>query len=191
MECLRPRSILTCDPTTSLFYSALEAWRPNQDSEGWRQDDTDEEDFDTFDLVDEDTVSPPSTVTITAEVARDLDALTEFYDSEDPKFFLVRPRASNDVVYFGGDASAAAYGAGCQLVDGTVVIWTGNWTRSETEKGSNWREAFNLAQVFLQEIQSGVLDGKEVWMATDNLVWALISNKGCQIEKGFWTSSWR
>jgi hypothetical protein len=60
----------------------------------------------------------------------------------------------------------------------------GNWTRSETDCGSNWREAYNLARVFLNEIRAGSLDGKEVWMATDNLVWALIANKGMSKRKG-------
>jgi sucrose-6-phosphate hydrolase SacC (GH32 family) len=125
-------------------------------------------------LVDEN-LSPPPTIPITHEAARDLDALVKFYESEDPEFLLVRPRSSTDVVYFGGDASAAAYGAGCQMVDGTVLIWMGNWTQSETDRGSNWREAFNLARVFLREIQTGVLDGKEIWMATDNLVYLTLS----------------
>ena len=97
---------------------------------------------------------------------------------------LVMPKGSNDVVYFGGDASAAAYGSGCQLPDGTVLIWMGNWTQSETDKGLNWREAFNLAHIFLKEIWAGNLDGKEVWMATDNLVWALIANKGMSRRRG-------
>jgi hypothetical protein len=170
-------------PYYKSFYNALEAWRPNRDTEGWRQDDTDDEDIDTYDLVDEN-CSPPPTVMITPEAARDLDALLVFYESEEPQFLLCRPRGPNDVVYFGGDASAAAYGAGCQLVDGTVLIWMGNWTQSETDRGSNWREAFNLAQVFLHQIRSGALDGKEVWMATDNLVWALIGNKGMSRRKG-------
>jgi hypothetical protein len=91
---------------------------------------------------------------------------------------------SKDVVYFDGNASAAAYGSGCQLLDGTVLVWMGNWTQSETDRGSNWKEAYNLACVFLREICTGNLDGKEVWMATDNLVWALIANKGMSKRKG-------
>lgn len=170
-------------PYYKSFYNALEAWRPDRDDDGWRRDDTDDEDLDTFDLVNQN-LSPPSTVKITPEAARDLDALVRFYESEEPEFLLVRPRGSNDVAYFGGDASAAAYGSGCQLSDGTVLIWMGNWTRSETDRGSNWREAFNLARILLQEIRAGNLDGKEVWMATDNLVWALIANKGMSKRKG-------
>ena len=115
---------------------------------------------------------------------RDLDALLTFYQDKDPVFLLVRPRLSHDVIYLGGDASAAAYGAGQQLPDGTVTVWLGNWNPDETAMGSNWREATNLARVFLRQIRSGALDGKEVWMATDNLVWALISNKGMSKKKG-------
>lgn len=107
-----------------------------------------------------------------------MEALLPFYTSEEPEFLLVRPRQSSDLVYFGGDASAAAYGAGCQLTDGTVMIWMDNWTSDETSRGSNWREATNLARIFLSQVREGHLDGKEVWMATDNLVWALIPNKG-------------
>ena len=64
------------------------------------------------------------------------------------------------------------------------MIWMGNWSTNETARGSNWREATNLARIFLSQVRGGHLDGKEVWMATDNLVWALISNKGMSKKKG-------
>lgn len=170
-------------PYYKSFYNALEAWRPNRDREGWRVDNSDLEDFEVFDAVVQNP-APPPTVRITKEMRRDLEALALFYESEEPEFLLVRPREKTDVVYMGGDASAAAYGAGEQQVDGTVTVWLGNWTTRETSKGSNWREASNLARAFLRRIDSGDLDGKEVWMATDNLVWALIANKGMSKSKG-------
>ena len=172
-------------PYYKSFYNALEAWRRNRDSEGWKLDDFDEEqsDDDTYFQVDG-LDQAPSLVTITKEVARDLEALVQFYQSEDPEFLLLRPRGSDDVVYFGGDASAAAYGSGEQRSDGRVTVWLGNWTPTETSKGSNWREATNLARALLNQIQSGRMDGMEVWMATDNLVWAHIANKGMSKRKG-------
>ena len=170
-------------PYYKSFYNALEAWRPNRSSEGWRLEDSDIEDFELFDKVDEKT-TPPSEVQWTREVKRDLEALLLFYQAEDPEFLLVRPREKTDVIYMGGDASAAAYGAGEQHGDGNVTVWLGNWTMYESAKGSNWREAANLARALLRRITSGHFDGKEIWMATDNLVWALIANKGMSKSKG-------
>jgi hypothetical protein len=143
-------------PYYKSFYNALQAWRPGRDEERWRMDDADDEDLEVFDVVDE-KLSPPSTVPITREVARDVDALLPFYESEEPEFLLVRPRQSTDVVYFGEDASTAAYGAGFQLTDGTVMIWMGNWSTNETARGSNWREATNLARIFLSQVRGGHL----------------------------------
>lgn len=48
-------------PYYKSFYNALQAWRPGRDDDGWRLDDTDDEDLDRFDLVDE-KPSPPPTV---------------------------------------------------------------------------------------------------------------------------------
>ena len=170
-------------PYYKSFYNALNAWRPNRCADGWKLDKTEADDVDVFDIVDEKT-SAPTVVEWTKEAKRDLDVLVLFYQSEEPEFLLVRPREKSDLVYMGGDASAAAFGAGEQRPDGRVTVWLGNWTPTETSKGSNWREASNLARALLQRIKSGSLDGKEVWMATDNLVWALIANKGMSKSKG-------
>ena len=171
-------------PYYKSFYNALEAWRPNRSDDGWKLQDFDAEAGELFDNVDDKLSAPPPTVRITREAKRDLEALLLFYSSEEPEFLLVRPREKCDVVYMGGDASAAAYGAGEQHPDGRVTVWLGNWTMHESRKGSNWREAANLARALLRRIESGDLDGKEVWMATDNLVWALIANKGMSKSKG-------
>ena len=118
-----------------------------------------------------------------------------FYQSEEPEFLLVRPRGSEDVVYLGGDASAAAFGSGEQRMDGTVTVWMGNWTPAETAKGSNWREASNLARIFLSQIKAGRMDGMEVWMAWkfgwQPTMWYGLSlqTRGCQSERVFATSS--
>ena len=170
-------------PYYKSFYNALEAWRPHRCPEGWRLDGSDVEDTDLFHIVDENS-KPPPVVKWTKEVKRDLKALLSFYQEEEPEFLLVRPREKSDLLYMGGDASAAAFGAGEQRPDGKVTVWMGNWTQQETDRGSNWREASNLACALLRRIQSGSLDGKEVWMATDNLVWALIANKGMSKSKG-------
>eukprot|EP00956_Cyclotella_meneghiniana_P036907 scaffold132204_cov35-Cyclotella_meneghiniana.AAC.1 len=170
-------------PYYKSFYNALEAWRSNRDEEGWKMDDPELETDDVFDLVD-DNSSVPTSVDVTAEVKRDLEALLLFYESEEPVFLPVRPQQSTDLAYMGGDASAAAYGTGVQDPNGKGTVWLGNWRPDETSKGSNWREAANLARILLMLIRAGKFDGKEIWMATDNLVWALISNKGMSKRKG-------
>ena len=100
--------------------------RDGGDDDGWKLDDSSalqaESEDDVYHFVDA-APTPPPTVQVTKEVARDLDALLQFYRSDDPEFLLVRPRGSDDVVYFGGDASAAAYGAGIQHVDGRVTVY--------------------------------------------------------------------
>lgn len=170
-------------PYYKSFYNAMEVWRRDRDDEGWKMDDAESENDDIFDLADNET-SAPITVEITTEVKRDLSALVSFYESEEPVFLPVRPRQSSDLAYMGGDASAAAYGTGVQDPSGKGTVWLGNWRPSETEKGSNWREAANLARILLMLIRAGKFDGKEIWMATDNLVWALIANKEMSKRKG-------
>jgi len=41
-----------------------------------------------------------------------------------------------------------------------------------------------LIRCFLSDVRNGVFNGKEVWMATDNAVFSLISNKGMSKSKG-------
>ena len=108
----------------------------------------------------------------------------EFYAEETPVSLSVRPKALTDVVYMGGDAAVGGFGAGTQLWDGAVKISYGKWTQQESDNGSNWRKANNLARRILSEIRKGAFTGKEVWMATDNLVWAYILKKGMSKKKG-------
>eukprot|EP00804_Cyclotella_cryptica_P009707 CCRYP_011249-RA/>CCRYP_011249-RA protein AED:0.25 eAED:0.25 QI:0/0/0/0.5/1/1/2/0/403 len=175
-------------PYFKSFYNALEAWRPNRDPNGWKLPGRDiadcdelsddeslsEEDFEMADARQ----SPPPTVTITEELVRDLDTLLLFYEEEEPVFLPLRPCNPDDYVYLCGDASAAGYAAGIQRPDGTTTVTLGNWTDVQTARGSNWREARNLALAFLRDVRSGRLDGKEVWALTDNLVFSIVSNKG-------------
>eukprot|EP00956_Cyclotella_meneghiniana_P029273 scaffold70321_cov60-Cyclotella_meneghiniana.AAC.2 len=73
-------------PYYKSFYNALEAWRSDRDLEGWKMDDTESESDDLFDLV-ENNSTVPSTVNVTGEVKRDLEALLVFYHTEEPVFF--------------------------------------------------------------------------------------------------------
>ena len=165
-------------PYFKSFYNAQEAWRRGRDDQGWKCDR--DEEF----ICNESGNDPPSTITITRELRRDAETLLQFYESPDPVTLPVRPKSKEDVVYIGGDAAAGGYGAGTQDWRGNVRVQYGIWSEWETSKGSNWREATNLARHFHADVKTGALDGKEVWLVTDNLVWSYILKKGMSSKKG-------
>ena len=171
-------------PYYKSFYNCLNAWRPGRDVEGWRLPAGE------FDVMNEREeggdhhAHPPRELPMTREMERDVDALLEFYCTDEPVVLPVRPSGRRDVAYLGGDASAAGHGAGIQYPDGTVEISIGRFTAAETARGSNWREATNLARKTLRVIRGGRLDGFELWMVTDNLVWSYITKKGMSSKRG-------
>ena len=159
----------------------MEVWRPNRDDEGWKCDDDSCFDEGGFDDPSSVQSGPPSTITITKELIRDLEAFLLFYETEDPVFLLVRPRTHEDVAYIAGDASAAAYGSALQNADGSVMVRLGNWTAQETAKGSNWQEAAKHARCFLADVL--LMARKSGWQRT-MLCFPSFRIRACQNQRG-------
>ena len=169
-------------PYYKSFYNAMQAWWPNRDESGWKLD-ADEifvQDRNNNDCQPK----PPQWITVTRELLQDAEALIEFHTKETPVSLPVRPNTITDIVFMGGDAAVGGFGAGTQHWDGAVKISYGKWTQQESDNGSNWRKANNLACQILSEMRMGAFNRKEVWMATDNLVWAYILKKGISKKKG-------
>lgn len=163
------------------FFNALEAWRGDRDLEGWRLARAEEEAA----LMAEESADDrivlgdyPREVRLTRSLLRDAKVLREFYEQEDPIIQLVRPRDKGDLSYIAGDASGDGFGAGTQDAAGHVRAQHGLWLTEEAGRGSNWREARNLANRVLRDVRAGRMDGHEVWMATDNSTWSAVINKG-------------
>jgi len=163
------------------FFNALEAWRENRDLEGWRLAWAEEDAMLMAERSAGDYVvlgDSPREVRITSSLLRDAKVLRGFYDQTHPVIRLVRPRHRGDLTYIAGDASGDGFGAGTQDATGRVRAQHGLWLADDATRGSNWREARNLANRVLRDMRAERMNGHEVWMATDNSTWASVANKG-------------
>jgi hypothetical protein len=119
----------------------------------------------------------PAEVKATAGLDRDLGALEKYFEDDIPVTALVRPVHDSHVAYGRGDAAADGFGAGIQ-VKGINRIQHGTWKEEDSARGSNWREATNLANKVIRDLETGKLDGFEIWLATDNKSFSGCTNKG-------------
>jgi hypothetical protein len=186
------------------FFNAIEAFRLDRDSNGWRLQ---KESLGPLaDLEDPDGISPlqldeamrsaerleiedaptsrtaeegyPPFTRVTKELVMHCEALAELFASDTPRTVYIRPSSANKFRYYVGDASAEGFGGATQFPDGTIRGRKGAWERDFAQGGSNLREAQNQANHLLNEIRSGVHDGCEVWAATDNGCWMAVWLKG-------------
>ena len=54
----------------------------------------------------------------------------------------------------------------------------GLWNQETASRSLNFWEALNIANHLKHDIVAGRHDGCEVWVGTDNAVWAAVCNKG-------------
>ncbi len=167
------------------FFNALEAFRSDQDPEGWRiQNSVDAEVFLEFGH-DVGEGSPldvqgdyPLLTPVTSELLLHVKALQTLFVREQPLMIPIRPTDRGKLRFFVGDASSEGFGGATQYPDGMLTSREGLWDIQFAEGGSNLREAQNQVNHLLYKIRAGKHDGCELWAATDNLVWSDVWNKG-------------
>jgi hypothetical protein len=186
------------------FFNAIESFRADRDSNGWRLhqigdgplsqiEDTSGLTSQQLDLAMEaaerleiddaptsQTVAegyPPLT-RITDELIKHCEALSQLFDTEEPRTVYIRPSSSNKFRYYVGDASAEGFGGATQFPDGSIRGRRGVWSSDFAAGGSNLREAQNQVNHLLNEIRSGLHDGCALWAATDNGVFSAVFLKG-------------
>lgn len=163
------------------MFNAMEAFRSNRDVDGWRlQELIDEvEDLEATDAsTAEAGAGYPLNTSITNELKMHVSALQRLFNGDAPRLAPIRPEEASMVRIAVGDASAEGFGYGTQFPEEEVVLRDGLWDEVFSFKSSNLREATNIGNNLLRDIESGVHDGCEVWVAVDNAVWSAVWNKG-------------
>ncbi len=167
------------------FFNALEAFRPDRDSQGWRIGKSE----DSLELLEfsvqkeEDSVIDaqgdyPLLTPATSELLLHAEALQVLFIGQEPLLVPIRPTDKGKLRYYVGDASREGFGGATQFPDGHISSREGLWDPNFADGGSNLREAQNHVNHLLYEIRAGMHDGCELWAATDNSVWSAVWNKG-------------
>jgi hypothetical protein len=172
------------------FFNALEAWREHRDIDGWRlQELMDAARLFSGDDEDEETEPTPASTEypvetrITSELLKHVEALRTLFAAETPLTLPLRPTDSQKIRYIIGDASAEGHGAGCQYPSLIFEGRDGLWTQEFSKNTSNLREAQNLVNYAMHDIQAHKHDGCEVWIFTDNSVFSYVFQKGLSTSK--------
>ena len=111
----------------------------------------------------------PEMVRVTELLTRNARTLSRLVSGTSPIQLIVRPiRGSDNVAYAGSDASGEGFGVRDWMPDKPGEFVFGFWHRTTVGSSSNWREMKAALDKMKQDVQSGRLQGREVWFVTDN-----------------------
>lgn len=163
------------------FYNAMEAFRVDRDSDGWRVLDW-EEDVAALELTDATREMAaggyPLLTRVTYQLVLHVLALRRLFTGPTPRVVQIRPTDIHKLRYSVGDASAEGFAIAVQYPLLVVEERDGLWLDEYSAKSSNLREALNIANHLKHDIALGKHDGCEIWQATDNAVWSAVCSKG-------------
>jgi hypothetical protein len=128
--------------------------------------------------LDKEDMDAPNDVKAVPSLYQHLKAIQEMVSSDLPTLKLVRGSAITEVGYVFGDASGEGYGLSKAIEKPPVGYRYGVWGPEEEDKSSNFKE-FNNLVVGLEDMGvKGQLEGKEIFVFTDNAVTEAIAAKG-------------
>jgi hypothetical protein len=152
------------------FFSAIEAFRSDQDPQGWRIDAAVDSAVFLEYSQEQGLESPldlqgdyPLQTKATSELLLHAEALQVLFKGEQPWTVPIQTTDKRKLRYYVGDASREGFGGVTQFPNLSMTSREGLWDASFVEGGSNLREAQNQVNHLLWEIT--------VWAATDNAVW--------------------
>lgn len=120
---------------------------------------------------------PPSKVQAAERLWSDLQALERLTDVEEPPIQRYRAEKVATVLYLLGDASGSGFGS--IYVEGDEVEWqTGTCSEAWKEETSNYREANNITTRLEEMAKRQQLNGAEIFLITDNMVFEGCFYKG-------------
>lgn len=157
------------------IHATLDGWRADRDEDGWKIpgyfDHLNFDEEDCGDIKYRVNGGLPDMVKAVPRLDLDLEALLELTASETPPLYIVRADGVALVTYGFGDASGIGFGTAIEL-DGTLTrVRRGTWPWTiGQEMSSNWRELSNLVDAVEELANEGRLEGKEVFLFTDNSV---------------------
>jgi hypothetical protein len=156
------------------IHQALDSWRTNRDSDGWKllakELATRLRNGRTLQKEPE---GPPIRVKAAVRLAGDLEAFTKLFDSEAPPRRLVRSYVLLQIFYGFGNASGVGHASNFQgfsplrdkvKEDDRIHYRYGHWC----DASSNYRELLNLVESLEAQVASGRVQGAEVFLFTDN-----------------------
>ena len=118
----------------------------------------------------------PATVEVFDRLRRDIRALLELTDAEDPPKRRVRSKEVLVALYLPGDASGKGFGSALIRREG-VEYEAGAWKCEWHDRSSNFREADNLVRR-IEDLVKGGLSDAEIFIYTDNFVFESCYYKG-------------
>ena len=126
----------------------------------------------------------PSVVQAVPVLYEHLSALSTLFAGDTPSLRLVRASSSMEVCYFFGDASGEGFGSSWwQPSSGAIRYRFGIWGREGVDTSSNYRELRNLVDSLEEMGVGGELDGKAIFVFTDNMVSETVAAKGSSASK--------
>ena len=106
-----------------------------------------------------------------------LTTLAALFEGFEPALRLIRGSAVLEVGYVFGDASGSGFGSSW-TTKGVIAFRFGIWGREGTDTSSNYREFRNLVETLERMGDKGDLEGRELFIFTDNMVSEAIAAKG-------------
>ena len=173
------------------FYSTLNGWRPDRDEKGWklsfkayqhylqlgRRSESQNDYMEINDETEDD--GAPETVPVLPLMLDHTKVLMDMFANEQPVLLLKRCCSRFEAMYVFGDASGLGFGSSSWVVGERLNYRYGVWGLSTGEdSSSNYRKLRNLVESLEKSGSSGQLDGKEVFLFTDNSTAEAVASKG-------------
>ena len=187
------------------IYLTMNSWRPQRDWHGWKLS---KKAFATFmsfmrrtgDYAEAESSQEddeaPVLVKAVPSLYEQVRALSYMFGSLEPTLRLIRATQVMEVCYFFGDASGEGFGSAWQTIanveeqsssstqpQGCIGWRFGVWGKEGVDTSSNYRELRNLVEGLEAMGKRGDLEGREVFLFTDNMVSESIASRGSSTSK--------
>ena len=165
------------------IHHTLESWRIGRDEDGWKFSRAQWEDLlegegesveGTAELEElkmkyknSHLQEAPAKVQAVRRLMQDLESLAVLFEGDLPTKRLIRGSDILDIIYGFGDASGAGFGASWKIRN-EIKYRYGLWGSDLNGSSSNFRELKNLVDTLLQMEKNGELEGRELFLCTDN-----------------------
>ena len=171
------------------FYLTMNSWRPMRDENGWKMSKRAYDAFidasgkkvdsDSADHFSDDSKDSPSRVTASPLLWDHVSTLMDLFSGETPSLRLIRGSLIYQVMYVFGDASGAGFGSSWSNGNQKDIKYRfGVWAEEGQDTSSNYRECRNLVETLEDMGAQGDLEGREIFLFTDNMVSESIAAKG-------------
>mmetsp|Transcript_20683 Transcript_20683/g.30301 ORF Transcript_20683/g.30301 Transcript_20683/m.30301 type:complete len:1268 (-) Transcript_20683:9637-13440(-) len=175
------------------LYLTMNSWREGRLKDGWKmsracfaafQRSMRREESISGASASESDPQAPLEVTAAALMFEHVTTLGQLFGAETPSLRLIRGASRLEVCYFFGDASGDGFGASWWLPsEGVIRYRFGIWGREGRDTSSNYREFRNLVETLEGMSVEGGLEGKSIFLFTDNMVSESIASKGSSVSK--------